>query len=107
MVFGPCGGVRADLSCELGDRPCPFATAPLVRWTADPVDPTPLSEPLILTDLTVRPYDPSSVREVVRILGAGCPTGLLVGEHHNRPDLPADAVRRRGALRRRPAVDDA
>ena len=30
MVHGPCGGVRADLSCELGDRPCPFATAPPV-----------------------------------------------------------------------------
>jgi hypothetical protein len=27
MVFGPCSGVQDDLSCELGDRPCPFATA--------------------------------------------------------------------------------
>ena len=34
MVHGPCGGVRADLSCELGDRPCPFATAPPVPWPA-------------------------------------------------------------------------
>jgi hypothetical protein len=38
MVFGPCSGVRDDLSCELGDRPCPFATAPPVRWTAEPVE---------------------------------------------------------------------
>ncbi len=87
MVFGPCGGVRADLDCELGDRPCPFATAPPVRWTGEPVDPAPVAPPLVLTDLTVRPYDPASVREVVRIL-APVSDGLLVGEHHNRPDLP-------------------
>jgi 5,10-methylenetetrahydrofolate reductase len=87
MVFGPCGGVRADLGCELGDRPCPFATAPPVRWTGAPVDPAPLTVPLVLTDLTVRPYDPESVREVVEIL-APVSDGLLVGEHHNRPDLP-------------------
>jgi methylenetetrahydrofolate reductase (NADPH) len=87
MVFGPCGGVRADLGCELGDRPCPFATAPPVRWTGAPIDPAPLRVPLVLTDLTVRPYDPESVREVVEIL-APVSDGLLVGEHHNRPDLP-------------------
>jgi 5,10-methylenetetrahydrofolate reductase len=87
MVFGPCGGVRADLGCELGDRPCPFATAPPVRWTGEPADPPPVTVPLVLTDLTVRPYDPDSVREVVRIL-APVSDGLLVGEHHNRPDLP-------------------
>jgi 5,10-methylenetetrahydrofolate reductase len=87
MVHGPCGGVRADLSCELGDRPCPFATAPLVRWDLEPVDPAPVAVPLVLTDLTVRPYDPGSVREVVEIL-APVSDGLLVGEHHNRPDLP-------------------
>jgi methylenetetrahydrofolate reductase (NADPH) len=87
MVFGPCGGVRADLGCELGDRPCPFATGPPVRWTGEPVEPAPLEVPLVLTDLTVRPYDPASVREVVEIL-APVSDGLLVGEHHNRPDLP-------------------
>ena len=87
MVFGPCSGVRDDLSCELGDRPCPFATAPPVRWTAEPVESAPLAVPLVLTDLTVRPYDPASVREVVRIL-APVSDGLLVGEHQNRPDLP-------------------
>jgi methylenetetrahydrofolate reductase (NADPH) len=87
MVFGPCGGVRADLGCELGDRPCPFATAPPVRWAGARVDPAPLAVPLVLTDLTVRPYDPGSVREVVEIL-APVSDGLLVGEHHNRPDLP-------------------
>jgi methylenetetrahydrofolate reductase (NADPH) len=87
MVFGPCGGVRDDLVCELGDRPCPFATAPPVRWTGEHIAAAPVAVPLVLTDLTVRPYDPTSVREVVRIL-APVSDGLLVGEHHNRPDLP-------------------
>lgn len=87
MVYGPCGGVRADLSCELGDRPCPFATRAPVRWEGPPVQPVPVDVPLVLTDLTVRPYDPASVRRVVGIL-APVSDGLLVGEHHNRPDLP-------------------
>jgi methylenetetrahydrofolate reductase (NADPH) len=87
MVHGPCGGVRSDLSCELGDRPCPFTTRPAVRWEAAPVEPVPVEVPLVLSDLTVRPYDPRSVRRVVSIL-APVSDGLLVGEHHNRPDLP-------------------
>ncbi len=87
MVYGPCGGVRADHSCELGDRRCPFATRPPVVWSAGPVAAAPVRVPLVLTDLTVRPYDPASVRRVVGIL-APVSDGLLVGEHHNRPDLP-------------------
>jgi methylenetetrahydrofolate reductase (NADPH) len=87
MVHGPCGGVRSDLGCELGDRPCPFATRAPVRWAADPIEPAPVAVPLVLTDLTVRPYDLRSVRRVVGIL-APVSDGLLVGEHHNRPDLP-------------------
>ena len=87
MVYGPCGGVRADLSCELGDRPCPFAVRPPVHW-AGPAAPVPAPRvPLVLTDLSVRPYDPGSLRRVVRIL-APVSDGLLVGEHQNRPDLP-------------------
>lgn len=87
MAYGPCGGVRADLGCELGDRPCPFVTRPPVLWAGEPVEPAPVAAPLVLTDLTVRPYDPGSVRRVVEIL-APVSDGLLVGEHHNRPDLP-------------------
>ena len=87
MVHGPCGGVRADLSCELGDRPCPFATRPPVPWDAAPVPAVGARVPRVLTDLTVHPYDPASVRRVVNVL-APVSDGLLVGEHHNRPDLP-------------------
>lgn len=88
MVHGPCGGVRADLGCELGDRPCPFATRPPVPWPDPPLSAVePPRVPLVLTDLTVRPYDLGSLRRVVGIL-APVSDGLLVGEHQDRPDLP-------------------
>jgi 5,10-methylenetetrahydrofolate reductase len=97
MVFGPCGGVRDDGRCELADHPCVFLDAPLPRWTvpAPPApDPRPGSlldrarnGPVVLTDLTVRPFDPASVGRVARVL-APVSDGLLVGEHQNRPDLP-------------------
>ena len=98
MHYGPCGGVRADLSCELGDRPCPFATGPLPEWTGSPPPPEPgivpdgllaraAAGPVVLTDLTVVPYSPMSVRRVVGLLAASS-DALLVGEHQNRPDLP-------------------
>ncbi|WP_218938524.1 methylenetetrahydrofolate reductase, partial [Modestobacter altitudinis] len=67
------------------------------RWT----DPTPAApaprpggllerartRPVVLTDLTVAPFDPASVRSVVSTL-APVSDGLLVGEHQGRPDLP-------------------
>jgi 5,10-methylenetetrahydrofolate reductase len=98
MHYGPCGGVRADLSCELGDRPCPFAVAPLPEWTGPvpPPEPPPVpdgllaraaSGPVVLTDLTVVPYSPLSVRRVVGLLATSS-DALLIGEHQNRPDLP-------------------
>src|SRR6185312_14997745 len=81
MHYGPCGGVRADLSCELGDRPCPFAVAPLPRWAGahPPPEPPPVPDgllaravarPVVLTDLTVVPYSPASVGRVVGLLAA-------------------------------------
>ncbi len=98
MHYGPCGGVRPDLTCELGDRPCPFAVAPLPAWTgaAPPPEPPPVPDgllaraaarPVVLTDLSVVPYSPASVRRVVGLL-AGSSDALLVGEHQNSPDLP-------------------
>jgi len=95
MVFGPCGGVRDDGRCELAEYPCVFLDAPLVRWPDPPVAPTTPSVladraatgPVVLTDLTVTPFDPVSVRRVVEVL-APVSDGLLVGEHANRPDFP-------------------
>jgi 5,10-methylenetetrahydrofolate reductase len=97
MVFGPCGGVRDDGRCELAEHACVFLAPPLPRWSG-PVRPAPRPRPggllesarhrpVILTDLTVTPFDPASVRSVVGAL-APVSDGLLIGEHQNRPDLP-------------------
>ena len=94
MVFGPCGGVRDDGRCELAEHPCVFLDGPLPRWP-DPVRstaPSPLLDPaprgsVVLTDLSVTPFDPASVRRVVDVL-APVSDGLLIGEHANRPDFP-------------------
>ena len=94
MVFGPCGGVRHDGRCELAEHPCVFLDGPLPHWP-DPVQPTapsPLLDlaalgPVVLTDLSVTPFDPASVRRVVDVL-APVSDGLLIGEHANRPDFP-------------------
>ncbi|MGY1746092.1 methylenetetrahydrofolate reductase C-terminal domain-containing protein [Blastococcus sp. SYSU D00695] len=97
MVFGPCGGVRQDERCEVAEHRCVFAGQPLVTWPAPPPPvhpPRPGSlldaartRPVVLTDLTVVPYDAGSLRRVVGVVGP-VSDGLLVGEHANRPDLP-------------------
>ncbi|WP_352396541.1 methylenetetrahydrofolate reductase [Kineosporia sp. NBRC 101677] len=97
MEFGPCGGVRPDLSCEMRAQPCPFAVAgEVVEWTGPQAD-TRLqlgsSKTLVLTDFTVRPYDLASVEAVAAALRGSC-DGVLVGEHHNRPDFPPSLMTR-------------
>ncbi|WP_114423909.1 methylenetetrahydrofolate reductase [Nocardioides houyundeii] len=98
MTYGPCGGVRDDASCELDTRPCPFAgpDATVVAWERPPSAPTlPGSSllaaagrgPVVLTDLTIPPFDPAGVAAVTRTLAGSC-DALLVGEHQNRPDFP-------------------
>lgn len=96
MTFGPCGGVRDDATCEMQDRPCPFATLDtVVPWT----EPTPESLPdssllaalstgrAVLTDLSLPAYDSAALRSIVGILRDSC-DAVLVGEHQNRPDFP-------------------
>lgn len=97
MSFGPCGGVRPDTTCELGDRPCPFAARQEpVPWAQRPPEaPPPTSSlltaiatgPVVLTDLTLPAYDPEGLTEVVSILSRSA-DAVLVGEHQNRPDFP-------------------
>ncbi len=103
MIYGPCGGVRADLSCEMAPVPCPFATAPPVGFapgfpagTADvPAGPAAGSAllaaaargPVVLTDLSVRPFDPASIKQVTQVLRGSC-DAVLVGEHQDSPDFP-------------------
>jgi methylenetetrahydrofolate reductase (NADPH) len=109
MEYGPCGGVRADLTCEMAPRPCPFAAVPeVVGWTGDPAPAAPPSallaamrtRPVVLTDLTVRPFDAGNVAEVAGVLAGSC-DALLVGEHQGRPDFPptvlAELIRAAGA----------
>ena len=113
MVYGPCGGVRSDLTCEMGAFACPFVAGKPVAWTADSPDQaghdvaTAMGaggletrgrrlnslltlagqRPVVLTDFTVRPYDARSIAEVTRALAGSC-DAVLIGEHNNRPDFP-------------------
>jgi 5,10-methylenetetrahydrofolate reductase len=110
MTYGPCGGVRADLQCEMAPIACPFATSgEVVRWAGlgplaaeplpppgsdphGPAGPVPLlaqaaRRPVVLTDFTVAPFDPDSIAAVAAELAGTC-DGVLVGEHQNRPDFP-------------------
>ena len=127
MVYGPCGGVRADLSCEMGPFVCPFTRRAPIAWSpqGDSSDgrtvaramagedgqqqfhrpPSLLAvaaqRPVVLTDFTVRPYDPVSIADVTRVLLDSC-DAVLIGEHNNRPDFPPamlmPMVRELGAL---------
>jgi 5,10-methylenetetrahydrofolate reductase len=98
MVFGPCGGVRADLSCEMAAHRCPFTERPAApEWTEpvagrQPPAASALLEaagagPVVVTDLTLPPYDAGAVSRITAILAGSC-DALLVGEHQNRPDFP-------------------
>jgi 5,10-methylenetetrahydrofolate reductase len=97
MVYGPCGGVRADERCEVAEHRCVFLDEPAPVWDGVPPGPVPpppgslleraRTRPVVLTDLTVAPYDRASLRRVVGVLGP-VSDGLLAGEHANRPDLP-------------------
>jgi methylenetetrahydrofolate reductase (NADPH) len=101
MVYGPCGGVRDDLSCEMDSRACPFAARTLpVAWrehpTRPPAPPPPRSSllaaigagrPVVVTDLTLPPYDATMIARLTGILRDSC-DALLVGEHQDQPDFP-------------------
>ena len=95
MVYGPCGGVRDDLSCELGTPVCPFTDGPTVPWAgpAPPSHPVPGAwersggRPIVLADLTVPPYDAASLARCTTTLAGSC-DALLVGQYHDQPDFP-------------------
>lgn len=103
MVFGPCGGVRASGACEIDPAlTCPWTDGADVRsWDGDPrafPSPTPGSlldrariAPVVLTDLSVPPYDLAATRAILEVLAPTC-DALLVGEHHHRPDFPPTMV---------------
>jgi len=96
MVFGPCGGVRLDLSCEMAAHPCPFAEQSRAPdWTEPTPGDRPASalldaisaRPAVVTDLTLPAYDAEALARITAVLAGSC-DALLVGEHQNRPDFP-------------------
>lgn len=88
MVFGPCGGVRADESCELDPAlRCPFVDRPLPIWPGVQPVSAPTVVPRVMTDLRVRAYDAPGIGQVAAVLGAAA-DAVLIGEHQNRPDFP-------------------
>lgn len=89
MVFGPCGGVRTDGSCEMAPGPCAFDEP--VRGTDHLAGVPVRSVPLVLTDVSSPPFDIVALERIATTLAPGA-DAVLVGEHHNRPDFPPTVV---------------
>lgn len=94
MQHGPCGGVRLDGACEMVAAPCVFLGPD--AWPAAPTEvpgPSPVRVPLVLTDLSTPPGDPTTLRRVVELLAPTC-DAVLVGDHQDRPDFPPSTLAR-------------
>jgi methylenetetrahydrofolate reductase (NADPH) len=95
MIYGPCGGVRPDLRCEMGPHRCPFTERPVPTWPEPAPAGVPTStlllaagsRPVVVTDLTLPAFDADAVARITNLLVGSC-DALLVGEHQNRPDFP-------------------
>ncbi|GAA2058695.1 methylenetetrahydrofolate reductase C-terminal domain-containing protein [Williamsia deligens] len=96
MVYGPCGGVHDDGSCEVDSEPCPFAAmTEALPWPTPAVGPTSRSDllrraqdgPVVLADFSAPAFDVETLARVCAIM-AGSSDAVLVGEHQSRPDFP-------------------
>lgn len=96
MTYGPCGGVRDDLRCEMAEHVCTFADLGEPRpWSVEPQVAPPSSELLgalatgraVLSDLTLPPYDDRAMASLVATMKDSC-DAFLIGEHQDRPDFP-------------------
>ncbi|MDN4473786.1 methylenetetrahydrofolate reductase C-terminal domain-containing protein [Demequina zhanjiangensis] len=84
MAYGPCAGVAADGTCEVGPLPCTFLEAPVRRWEGIIGAPTPPPGPrtpealatydllesggVVIADLPARALDGDSLRACARAL---------------------------------------
>lgn len=105
MAFGPCGGVRADLACEVDARPCPFVTPPSASAPASAeAAPAPagrglrrpigLPDPAIVVDVRAPSMWAGDDRALWRRIAttvAGC--SALIGEHADNPQRHEDTGR--------------
>lgn len=91
MDYGPCGGVRPGLLCEMAEMRCTFPHAVSAPDTTAGIPPA--SVPLVLTDLGTPSFDPSALTRTAEILAPAC-DAVLVSEHHDRPDYPPNVVAR-------------
>lgn len=85
MTYGPCGGVRPDVRCEMRSGPCIFDD--LVPWGGPVATRPPVRAPLVLTDFSCAPFDEQDVVRTAGVLAGSC-DAVLVGEHQNKPDFP-------------------
>ncbi len=97
MVYGPCGGVRADGRCEMADHPCVFVAdgeeLPLWPSPSSAAGPARVTVPRVLTDLSTPPGDADTLIATARRL-ADSADALLVGDHQDRPDFPPSVLAR-------------
>ncbi|MDH6181563.1 5,10-methylenetetrahydrofolate reductase [Microbacteriaceae bacterium SG_E_30_P1] len=101
MVYGPCGGVEFDGTCEVAPHRCVFLDEPTVAWHgveaderpghSDPVPPTPVSAgatamrelmatgPVVVADFPARALDAASIAECAGLL-RGSVDAVLAGD---------------------------
>lgn len=111
MSHGPCGGVRADGSCEVAPTPCVFLDAPIPPWTGPVRRPEPrvgrgdaLLERarrgrLIVSGLPAAALDAESLRTSAGILQTAVDAALFGDSGRDRVQFPP-------AYRARLAMDE-
>ena len=93
MVFGPCGGVRADGGCEMAPHPCVFDDAPVPAARVPRPDPVHLPPPFLLADWGV-PGGSAADQTAAAAALAEVADAVLAGDHQDRPEFPPTQLAR-------------